>query len=277
MPLLGRLSVEELGHLLEAMQHSLKVDSHYALFNWLRNDVQRLLPHEIVIAAWGDFSIGLVCHDVVSSLQGMRTRSFSNEALRPFTCSLFKRWIEHGSKPFINETLGDSAFQRLDDDDTVHTFTKMHVRLVHGIKDQRGRHDCLYVLLSDDAPDDRDKKLASLRFLLPYIDASFRQIAHLPGQYYKQPLERENGGRNPLGAEVATASMPAGELSVRELEIMEWVRQGKTNPEIGMILDISAFTVKNHMQRIFKKLDVLNRTQAVAKIDTYRHAAATQK
>ena len=39
---------------------------------------------------------------------------------------------------------------------------------------------------------------------------------------------------------------------------------GKTNSEIGQILDISFFTVKNHAQRIFRKLDVLNRTQAVA-------------
>ena len=57
---------------------------------------------------------------------------------------------------------------------------------------------------------------------------------------------------------------------------MDWVRLGKTNLEIGMILDISAFTVKNHMQRIFKKLDVLNRAQAVAKVDTYRHAQPTK-
>jgi DNA-binding CsgD family transcriptional regulator len=57
-----------------------------------------------------------------------------------------------------------------------------------------------------------------------------------------------------------------GALSSREQEIMDWVKHGKTNYEIGMILDISAFTVKNHLQRIFKKLDVLNRAQAVAKL-----------
>jgi DNA-binding CsgD family transcriptional regulator len=47
---------------------------------------------------------------------------------------------------------------------------------------------------------------------------------------------------------------------------MEWVGKGKTNSEIGMILNISPFTVKNHLQRIFKKLDVMNRAQAVAQI-----------
>jgi len=60
---------------------------------------------------------------------------------------------------------------------------------------------------------------------------------------------------------------------MREVDIMEWVRKGKTNQEIGMILDISAFTVKNHVQRIFKKLDVVNRAQAVAKIETMRNGS----
>jgi DNA-binding CsgD family transcriptional regulator len=54
-------------------------------------------------------------------------------------------------------------------------------------------------------------------------------------------------------------------LSEREAEILAWVALGKTNPEIGSILGISAFTVKNHVQRILKKLDVTNRTQAVGK------------
>lgn len=56
-------------------------------------------------------------------------------------------------------------------------------------------------------------------------------------------------------------------MSHRELEVMDWVRKGKTNQEIGMILDISAFTVKNHLQRIFRKANVLNRAQAVAKLE----------
>jgi DNA-binding CsgD family transcriptional regulator len=50
---------------------------------------------------------------------------------------------------------------------------------------------------------------------------------------------------------------------------MDWVRMGKTNAEIGSILSISSFTVKNHLQHIFKKLDVYNRMQAVSKIERH--------
>ena len=56
------------------------------------------------------------------------------------------------------------------------------------------------------------------------------------------------------------------QLSERQLEILHWVKLGKTNHEIALILDISELTVKNHMQKLFKKLNVHNRAQAVAKV-----------
>ena len=55
-------------------------------------------------------------------------------------------------------------------------------------------------------------------------------------------------------------------LSERERQIMTWVAMGKTNPEIGCILHISGFTVKNHLKSVYTKLDVTNRAQAVAKL-----------
>jgi DNA-binding CsgD family transcriptional regulator len=61
------------------------------------------------------------------------------------------------------------------------------------------------------------------------------------------------------------ASQPHEVLSLREQEILNWIAEGKTNAEIAVILGISSFTVKNHAQRIFRKLDVSNRTEAVSK------------
>lgn len=54
-------------------------------------------------------------------------------------------------------------------------------------------------------------------------------------------------------------------VSPREVEILQWVRDGKSNEEVGMILGISGLTVKNHLQRIYKTLGVSNRAQAVAR------------
>ena len=59
--------------------------------------------------------------------------------------------------------------------------------------------------------------------------------------------------------------MYVGVLTRREHEILGWIYHGKTNIEIGMILRISPLTVKNHVQKILRKLNVVNRTQAVGK------------
>ncbi len=51
-------------------------------------------------------------------------------------------------------------------------------------------------------------------------------------------------------------------LSPREAEILLWVAQGKANSEIAIILEISASTVKKHLEHIFQKLGTENRTAA---------------
>ncbi|MFF3515823.1 response regulator [Streptomyces sp. NPDC002573] len=54
------------------------------------------------------------------------------------------------------------------------------------------------------------------------------------------------------------------ELSRRELEIMEHIARGMSNPEIARILFLSEKTVKNHVNRIYAKLQVRTRAAAVA-------------
>ena len=65
--------------------------------------------------------------------------------------------------------------------------------------------------------------------------------------------------------EVRTANAPARALSAREAEIVGWLREGKSNEEMAQILGISALTVKNHLQRIYRLLGVGNRAHALAR------------
>ena len=51
-------------------------------------------------------------------------------------------------------------------------------------------------------------------------------------------------------------------ISHRELEVLALVVEGYRNKEIAEILKIQHQSVKNHLQRLFKKLDVKNSTQA---------------
>lgn len=51
-------------------------------------------------------------------------------------------------------------------------------------------------------------------------------------------------------------------LTKREAEVLFWVAQGKSNKELAMILDISPRTVNKHLESVFEKMLVENRTTA---------------
>lgn len=54
-------------------------------------------------------------------------------------------------------------------------------------------------------------------------------------------------------------------LTRREVEVLAWVTNGKTNIEIGLILGRSPKTVQKHLEHIFEKLGVATRTAAAVR------------
>jgi DNA-binding CsgD family transcriptional regulator len=71
--------------------------------------------------------------------------------------------------------------------------------------------------------------------------------------------------REALRGEAREGPGRSGVLSERERDVLRWISLGKSNAEIGTILGISPLTVKNHVQKVLRKLDVVNRAQAVGK------------
>ena len=55
------------------------------------------------------------------------------------------------------------------------------------------------------------------------------------------------------------------QLTAREAEVLLWIANGKTNREIAEILSISPRTINKHLEQLFPKLGVENRTAAAAK------------
>jgi DNA-binding CsgD family transcriptional regulator len=53
-------------------------------------------------------------------------------------------------------------------------------------------------------------------------------------------------------------------LTQREAEVLAWIAKGKGNYEIGVILGARTRTICKHVEHIFRKLDVENRTAAAA-------------
>ncbi|MCC5839782.1 MAG: helix-turn-helix transcriptional regulator [Opitutales bacterium] len=70
-----------------------------------------------------------------------------------------------------------------------------------------------------------------------------------PGYVLLMSVRPQGGGRVPR-------------LTPREREVLHWVREGKTNEEIALILACKVTSVKTHLKHIFRKLGVDNRTAA---------------
>ncbi len=66
-------------------------------------------------------------------------------------------------------------------------------------------------------------------------------------------------GNKPAGAELLKLELA---LTEREAEVLFWLANGKTNREIAEILEISPRTINKHLEQIFPKLGVENRTAA---------------
>jgi DNA-binding CsgD family transcriptional regulator len=58
---------------------------------------------------------------------------------------------------------------------------------------------------------------------------------------------------------------PRKRLTDREKEVLTWVARGKTSAETAIILALKERTINFHCDNAMKRLDVITRTQAVAK------------
>ncbi len=63
---------------------------------------------------------------------------------------------------------------------------------------------------------------------------------------------------------LGTSERQLPELTIREVECLRWTAAGKTSHEIATILSISQHTVNHYIAAASKKLDTVNRIQAVA-------------
>ncbi len=118
------------------------------------------------------------------------------------------------------------------------------------------------------AADDRDQVAAAVShgargYLLK--DVSHEElcaaVAHaLDGADLVEPSLR----RALAGRESSRGTPPGGALTERELQVLTGMSQGKSNGQIGRDLYLSEDTIKTHARRLFRKLGVNDRAQAVA-------------
>jgi transcriptional regulator EpsA len=230
------------------------IETHLDLLCWLEGPFQNLIEHQILIMAWGDFHNKRINFDISSRIDGVRTSKLNIANLHTKVMNLFEQWHERNDSPFSMETeagiFQDCFDQKLTDLKVLEGYKNI---LVHGIHDYRGNEDCLYIFLRC-GPTKNINQLDSVKKIVMFLDSAARRI-----HYAKKIVKDTSMGKD---RRVLRSNL----LSERENEVMQWVIKGKSNQDISIILNISAYTVKNHIYRIYKKLNVSNRAQAASSI-----------
>ena len=114
-------------------------------------------------------------------------------------------------------------------------------------------------------------KSCSLYFIRTFIDFG-EPMAHLLYEAVARDIHKSYAGKL-LSHIKITEDKPIRDknnnlvepLSDRELEVLKLLGDGLSNQEIANALFLTLNTIKVHNRNIFGKLDVKNRTQAVAK------------
>jgi transcriptional regulator EpsA len=257
-----QLTADEGVRFLRLVSECGRIRRHYDIYRWLSGEVQHFLPHEILLSAWGDFDSWDVKLDLTSGLPGVRTGQLAHCRVDHFVREAYSMWLGAGREPVVMKATDTQAMQHACYCPIHAALRSMRSVLVHGVHDKRSGRDSLFIALSSASFCKGRGTLRYLPFLDPLvaqIDAAFRKVAAFPVVDARLALR---DGNNVL------------DLSSRELEVLESMCRGRTNLEIAAALSISPFTVKNHVQRIFRKIGVTNRTQAAARYsEAVRQAA----
>src|SRR5690606_33484768 len=90
---------------------------------------------------------------------------------------------------------------------------------------------------------------------IPYLKAIMNDDVQVDKLIAKQILKEFSNH------EIVEDNKKVDSLSTREKEILTLVANGLTNKEISLRLEISEYTVKNHLKNLFQKLHLNNRVQ----------------
>lgn len=240
----------DLNALFDAIHQSQLIKKHVDFFSWLQQHVAQFIPHDVLVASWGNFEQGKLNSDISSSIPDVHTQQVQHgcSEIEPLMQDLFRKWQNNDNHWFFFEEfdISDLSMGYSKSDSIMGALQNMKSVLVYGFHDERGRTDVLYAFFK--SSDLLETQTALLGMIMPHLDAALRSLECLPNPAKK--IVESNG--NAI-------------ISERECEVMNLVLLGNTNVEIAKLMSISPNTVKNHLKTIFRKMEVSSRAEAVAR------------
>jgi transcriptional regulator EpsA len=247
------------GAVAEAMVRVVETASgvrrRYQFFIWTQAYFKVLLPHRIAVCgAWQRPRRAMVFEVFQSVVVAPEAIAAFTDEDSPLMEHLMQRWVDQQCRPQRVLTrdlaaVGLAAAAPL-------VAAGVVEMMLHGVsRPQRAGDLASLFLFAEPQQAVSDEQLAYFGMVMPHLHSTYLRM---------QSGERELNVAP--AALTAPKSAPAkAVLSQRERQILMLVREGKSNLQIGEQLGISALTVKNHIQKILRKLGASNRAQAVSR------------
>ncbi len=241
---------------LQIIESSIDVRRRFQFFVWAQAKLAVLLPHQVAICGLYQRSTRELSFEVFNSIP-ITPPLLS--LLTDFRSSLMRQlvgtWLDRGRSVIVDlrELAGESGSSERDR----LAASGIVEMLVHGVsRPQRPAElESLFIFTSTDTRMDSTHQ-SWLDMLLPLLHSTY-----LRTQATEHDMSRQ---RAPVKV-VPRRGQQRLLITEREKQILGWVREGKSNQQVGELLSISPLTVKNHVQKILRKLEAANRAQAVAK------------
>lgn len=243
--ILGKLEQE---YLLRVIESAVQVRGLGQFYLWTRGQLQSLLPHQLMLCMQFDGADALVRLECLHA--GVLDDAVMRQLCDPAD-GLALRLARHCRAAERLPAMTGGG--RRADDAALESFRRelqlagFDDLVVHGSGPLAGGATLFALCGWAERPAARHAYFLAL--LLPYLHMALLRLSAAG--------VREVAAR--------TGDAIARPLTARETEILGWLREGKSNYEVGCILGISALTVKNHLQRIYRTLGVSNRTHALSR------------
>jgi transcriptional regulator EpsA len=240
----------------QVIEAAVDVRRKYQFFVWTQSSFQLLLPHKVVICGLYDRTRKQVRLELVNSIVvPANLQTLLTDGQSPLMQHVVNAWINNRGRPLVVklEALAGRGLAAASESLQAAGYSQL---LVHGVsRPQRASEiESLFVFASPGSGISA-LQLGSIELLLPHLHSTYLRV---------QSIEHENTDPRPQPV-AARSGYSSASISEREEQVLAWVREGMSNQEIGVQLGISPLTVKNHVQKILRKLGATNRAQAVAR------------
>ena len=251
--------------LLRVIEAAPQVCRRHQFFVWTQGDFQRWLPHKISICGSYDRDQRDVVFDIFNSIPLPESVVQSLRSMRSdIVQAALTSWRKGRSQAAVLSLQRDVLPQPL-------SVALMELGydqiMVHGLT-RPGRADELesFFMFTQPRAEYGVASQQALDMLLPCVHMAYQRVCVTERQM--------DSGRGAAYASSGQGLPRPTPITEREREILLWVRDGLSNQQISEKLGISALTVKNHVQKILRKLGAANRAQAVAKAMTMNALSA---